>query len=80
MASSGFYPFPVRRFSSMWRSEEPSNGNLRTKGGKRKIEKPWNGEGKNENRERENGTNDRVSLLGFAPEINHVAREILMGR
>lgn len=80
MASSGFYPFPVRRFSSMGRSEEPSNGNLRTKGGKRKIEKPWNGEGKNENRERENGTNDRVSSLGFAPEINHVAREILMGR
>lgn len=38
--------------------------------------------GKNEDRERENGTNDRVSSDGFVelPEINHIVREILMDR
>lgn len=38
--------------------------------------------GKNEDRERENGTNDRVSSDGFVelPETNHIVREILMDR
>lgn len=37
---------------------------------------------KNEDRERENGTNDRVSSDGFVelPETNHIVREILMDR
>lgn len=89
VALSGFYLFPVQRFSSALATElgddfwlTASTNEKRRKRKNKMLQTSIRVTGKNEDRERENGTNDRVSSDGFVelPEIKHIVREILMDR